>query len=49
MDLPDKKECQDYCAFCENDEMLREFKGIYICESCIDDVKKNQFVYENDE
>lgn len=28
-----------YCTFCENTEMLKEFKAVYVCSHCIEEAK----------
>ena len=28
-----------YCVFCETTETLKEFKAVYICETCIEIAK----------
>ena len=36
----------NYCVFCESSESLREFKSMYICDSCIESTKNLELTNE---
>ena len=35
-----KSSNETYCIFCESTEELREFKTVYVCETCIESAKE---------